>query len=68
MGEAALWFPYKAVRIGSRLRVYNLETDPWEEEDLAASRAEICRMAEELFLKEWAVMTIPEEARRKPEE
>lgn len=27
MGEAALWFPYKAVRIGSRLRVYNLETD-----------------------------------------
>ena len=99
MGEAALWFPYKAVRIGSRLRVYNLETDPWEEEDLAASRPEICRMAEELFLKpeeqkqcldrerkqrhfherlkawgkakgpkEWAVMTIPEEARRKPEE
>lgn len=99
MGEAALWFPYKAVRIGSRLRVYNLETDPWEEEDLSASRPEICRMAEELFLKpeeqkqclererkqrnfherlkawgkakgpkEWAVMTIPEEARRKPEE
>lgn len=99
MGEAALWFPYKAVRIGSRLRVYNLETDPWEEEDLAASQPEICRMAEELFLKpeeqkqclererkqrlfherlkawgkakgpkEWAVMTIPEEARRKPEE
>lgn len=99
MGEAALWFPYKAIRIGSRLRVYNLETDPWEEEDLAASRPEICRMAEELFLKpeeqkqcldrerkqrhfherlkawgkakgpkEWAVMTSPEEARRKPEE
>lgn len=99
MGEAALWFPYKAVRIGSKLRVYNLETDPWEEEDLSASQPEICRMAEELFLKpeeqkqclererkqrnfherlkawgkakgpkEWAVMTIPEEARRKPEE
>lgn len=52
LGEAAIRFPYKAVRIGGRVRVYDLENDPDETKDLAGERPDLACWAGEGFLTE----------------
>lgn len=52
MGEAVILFPYKIIRIGNQEIVYNLETDPQEEQDIASECQEIVKQARQYFLSD----------------
>lgn len=52
MGEAVILFPYKIIRIGNQERVYNLETDSQEEQDIASECQDILKQARQYFLSD----------------